>query len=99
MFRRMQEIRRRIMGSVGTGNHLEFEKLPLKKGEKLHRYKVRNHSLYYYIGEIHWRGGWRQYVFQAYPKIDMSRGCHKQIDKFIDKLMEEWKNGRKRKSN
>ena len=24
-------------------------------------------------------------------KIDMSRSCHKEIDKFIDGLMEEWK--------
>lgn len=79
------------MGSVGTGNHLEFEKLPLHKGEKLHRYSVRNHTLYETIGEIHWRGGWRQYVFQALPKIDMSRSCHKQIDEFINKLMEDWK--------
>jgi hypothetical protein len=79
------------MGSVGSSNHLEFRKFPLKKGQKLHQYLVYNHSLYEGIGIIHWRGGWRQYVFQAYPKIDMSRGCHKQIDEFIDKLMEEWK--------
>ena len=79
------------MGSVGTSNHLEFEKLLLRKGEKLHRYRVYNHTLYETIGEIHWRGGWMQYVFQALPKIDMSRGCHKQIDEFIDRLMDEWR--------
>ena len=79
------------MGSIGQSNHLEFEKLPLEKGLKLHKYRVTNHSLYETIGEIHWRGGWRQYVFQACPEIDMSRGCHKQIDDFIDKLMEKWK--------
>lgn len=75
------------MGSVGSSNHLEFVKLRLEKGKKLHKYKVVNHSLYQNIGIIHWRGGWRQYVFQAHPKIDMSRGCHKQIDGFIDELM------------
>lgn len=85
------------MGSIGTGNHLEFEKLPLRKDEKLHRYRVYNHTLYETIGEIHWRGGWRQFVFQALPKIDMSRGCHKQIDNYIDKLMEEWKNKQREK--
>jgi len=79
------------MGCIGTSNHLEFRKLPLKKGQKLHQYTVNNHSLYQEIGIIHWRGGWRQYVFQAYPKMDMSRSCHKQIDGFIDKLMEKWK--------
>ncbi len=107
------------MGSVGSSNHLTFDKLPLEKGRKLHKYKVRNHDLYETIGEIHWRGGWRQYVFQAiiyYPnaietingkkyihieniiKIDMSKGCHKQIDEFIDGLMEEWKESRKKKN-
>ena len=84
------------MGSVGTGNHLEFEKLSLKKKQKLHKYKVINHSLYYDIGIIHWRGGWRQYVFQALPNIDMTRSCHRQIDEFIDKLMKEWRAKKKK---
>ena len=55
------------MGSVGSGahNYLRFEKLPLEKGQKLHKYKVTNHSLFQDIGIIHWRGGWRQYVFTA----------------------------------
>ena len=44
---------------------------------------------------IHWRGGWRQYVFQAYPRIDMTRSCHKGIDKFIDHLMKKWKKFKK----
>ncbi len=83
------------MGSVGASNHLEFRKSPLEKGHKLHKYKVINHSLYEEIGIIHWRGGWRQYVFQAKPEIDMSRSCHKQIDTFIDKLMKEWKSKQK----
>ena len=110
------------MGSVGSGahNYLKFEKLPLEKGQKLHKYKVRNHSLFQDIGIIRWRGGWRQYVFtidqnefilsasvnqlglskeqekklknilERY-KVDMSKGCHKKIDEFIDKLMEEWR--------
>lgn len=55
------------MGSTGSGahNYLRFEKLPLEKGQKLHKYKVTNHSLFQDIGIIHWRGGWRQYVFTA----------------------------------
>jgi len=79
------------MGSVGSSNHLTFEKLPLEKGQKLHKYCVINHSLYQEIGIIHWRGGWKKYVFQALPKIDMDKGCHKQIDDFTDNLMEKWK--------
>lgn len=73
------------------GSHLKFRKCPVKKGKKLSKYKVINHALNQEIGIIHWRGGWYQYVFQALPEIDMSRSCHKVIDKFIDKLMKEWK--------
>lgn len=72
-------------------SHLTFRKQPLKKGSKLHTYKVTNNTHYYEIGEIHWRGGWRQYVFMAKPEIDMSRSCQKEIIKFIDGLMREWK--------
>lgn len=73
------------------GSHLRFRKLPLKKGQKLNQYRVYNKYFHDKIGIIHWRGGWRQYVFQALPEIDVSRSCHKEIDKFIDKLMKEWR--------
>ncbi len=79
------------------GSHLSFRKLPIEKGLKLNKYKVINHTLKQGIGVIHWRGGWHQYVFQALPEVDMSRSCHKEIDKFIDKLMKERKVGVKRK--
>ena len=72
--------------------HLDFEKQKIEKGKKMPLYKVVNVVLGEEIGVIHWRGGWRQYVFQAYPKIDMSRSCNKEINNFIDKLMEKWKN-------
>lgn len=72
-------------------SHLYFGKLPLEKGRKLCKYEVINTKFDYDIGEIHWRGGWRQYVFEAQPNIDMSRSCQKEIIKFIDKLMEDWK--------
>jgi hypothetical protein len=72
-------------------NHLRFEKLPLEKGRKMPQYKVINEVLCQTIGIIHWRGGWRQYVFRADADIDMSRSCHKEIDNFIDNLMEKRK--------
>lgn len=81
------------MGSstyFGEG-HLEFKKLPLEKSLKLHKYLMINTKLNQEIGIIHWRGGWRQYVSQTYPKVDISKSCHKEIIKFIDKLMKEWK--------
>ncbi len=61
------------------GSHLTFKKMPLRKGAKLHRYKIINHHFDYEIGEIHWRGGWHQYVSQTKPEIDVSRSCHKEI--------------------
>jgi len=76
------------------GSHISFRKLRLEKGSKLHKYKVRNSVRFQDIGVIHWRGGWRQYVFQALPEVDMSRSCHKEIDKFIDKLMKEWRDSK-----
>ncbi|KKK58902.1 hypothetical protein LCGC14_3039770 [marine sediment metagenome] len=100
------------------GSHLIFGIQPPEKGLKLRKYKVFNDKLGQDIGIIHWRGGWRQYVFQAithYPtaiekingkkyimvedilKIDMSRSCHKEIDKFIDSLMRKWKESQNKK--
>ena len=76
------------------GSHLTFKKMPLRKGAKLHRYKIINHHFDYEIGEIHWRGGWHQYVSQTKEGIDVSRSCHKEIVKFIDKLMREWKDAK-----
>ena len=83
------------MGSArkqGGSRHLRFEKLPIEKGKKLHKYNVINDQFNEEIGIIHWRGGWHQYVFQALPEIDMSRSCHKELDTFIDKIMKEWRN-------
>ncbi len=40
-----------------------------------------------------------QYVFQAKPNVDMSRGCHKQIDEFIDDLMKKWRESKKKKKS
>lgn len=81
----------------GGSKHLKFEKLPLEKGRKLHKYRVINDQFHEDIGIIHWRGGWIQYVFQAHPKIDMTRSCHKVIDAFIDELMKKWRQSKKTK--
>ena len=104
-------------------SHLDFIQLPLEKGRKMHTYEVMNTKFDYVIGKIHWRGGWRQYVFQAIfydeetsdyeikviddlkyipldaiTKIDMSRSCNNEINKFIDKLMKEWKDSLKKRN-
>ena len=82
-----------MMGSstYQGASHLIFRRQPLEKGVKLHKYMVMNSKFNSDIGFIHWRGGWRQYVFQAFPEIDMSRSCNKEVNNFIDKLMKEWK--------
>ena len=79
----------------GGTDHLRFDILPLEKEAKLNKYKVINITFNEEIGIIHWRGGWRQYVFQALPKVDVTRSCHKVIDDFIDTLMIEWKESKK----
>lgn len=71
-------------------SHLEFKKIPLGRGRKLPRYDVINKKTGEEIGFIHWHGGWRQYVFQAEPGVDMSRSCQKEVIKFIDEIMKKW---------
>lgn len=86
------------MGSAryqGGTTHLEYRKNRLKKGLKLHTYDVINEQFGQKIGVIRWRGGWRQYVFRADNEVDMSRGCHKEINKFIDNLMKKWRMSKK----
>lgn len=95
------EMRKYKMGSatyVG-GSHLKFRKCPLKKGKKMPRYKIINKTLRQEIGIIHWRGGWYQYVSQTKPEVDMSRSCNAEVNKFIDKLMKEWRDKRKKKAS
>jgi len=82
------------MGSArkeGGSKHLRFHKCFLEKGKKMYRYVVFNEQFDERIGDIRWRGGWRQYVFQALPEIDMSRSCMKELISFIDSLMKEWR--------
>lgn len=79
--------------------YLKFYALPLEEGKKMYRYKVMNTVLNQDIGRIHWRGGWRQYVFRAHPAVDMARSCHKEIDNFIDELMKRWKEKLKKKGH
>ena len=77
--------------------HLEFKKLPLEKGKKMPIYEMINTTFWKKIGIIHWRGGWRQYVSQTKPKIDMSKSCNIEVNNFIDELMQEWRESLKKK--
>ena len=73
-------------------SHLKFSEISTQG--KMIKYIVINKRYDEEIGIIHWRGGWRQYVFQASDGIDMSRSCQKEIIEFINKLMKEWKDAK-----
>jgi len=70
-------------------NHLRFDKRLREQGKKTDVYDIINIDFEEKIGIIHWRGGWRQYVSRTNPEVDMSRSCNKEVNDFIDKLMEE----------
>ena len=80
----------------GGSNHLRFKETAPERGNLLPRYIVYNDQFNEQIGIIHWRGGWRQYVWRALPNVDMSRSCNNEINKFIDKVMKKWRESKKK---
>jgi hypothetical protein len=56
-------------------------------------FDVWNKLTDYYLGQIKWDCGWRQYVFiqRIDVEIKMSSSCERQLADFKDKLMEERK--------
>ena len=83
---------------MGSSTYVGASHLAFKKRDRVYplftktdRYNVINTKLGQEIGVIHWRGGWRQYVFQAKPEIDMSRSCMKEVIEFIDQKMKKCK--------
>ena len=79
-----------MMGSstYQGASHLIFRRQPLEKGAKLHKYMVMNSKFNSDIGFIHWRGGWRQYVFDD-GHIILAEGCLYELFEFIKKLRED----------
>ena len=80
----------------GGSKHLSFEYVAPQQGRKMAQYNIYNDEFGEYIGIIHWRGGWRQYVYRMHPGVDVSRSCGKEIHEFIDKIMKEWREGLKK---
>jgi len=76
-------------------SHLDFKVQPKIKSRKTRIYSVINKRFCEKIGIIYWNGAWRQFVFEAQPCIAMSRSCMKEVISFIDKLMVQWRKGRK----
>lgn len=69
---------------------LQFEEVPNPKG-KTRRFKVNNTSGEP-LGWIHWRSGWRRYVYGTGPGVtEYDVSCLTEITAFIQKLMDERK--------
>lgn len=71
--------------------YLEFNELDVERKTKV--FEVRNKITDYYLGDIEWDCGWRQYVFtqRIDERIKMSWGCQIQCGEFIKKLMDDRK--------
>ena len=73
---------------------LRFEKL--KQEGKTKRYDMYSNHSGDFLGFIHWRSGWRCYVISYGNGIDMSLSCNKELNKFMEQLEEERKEGLKK---
>jgi hypothetical protein len=60
-----------------------------KETRKTKRFNVYSNHSNDFLGVIHWRSGWRCYVMSYEPNIDMSVGCNKELNEFMEKLEEE----------
>lgn len=74
--------------------YLYFEEMSLTKIRKTGIFSVKLKSNNEDLGLIAWNNGWRQYCFFPDDMTHYSAGCLKQVYNFIDKLMEERKNGK-----
>lgn len=63
-------------------------------GRKTKVVYVLSASLGIYLGEIRWKGGWRQYCFYPAPDTVFSVGCMKDIQDEIQRLMKEWRDSK-----
>jgi len=52
-----------------------------------------------YLGRIHWRCGWRCYVMSYNKDIDMSIGCHDELNDFMKHLEDIRKRDSSEKNN
>jgi len=53
------------------------------KTKKFNVYSTHSND---FLGKIHWRCGWRGYVMSYADDIDMSIGCHDELNDFMKKL-------------
>lgn len=70
---------------------LKFTEEIMDNSGKLYKRKTKVISVYSthshdYLGEIHWRNGWRCYVMSYASNVDMSLSCNKELNDFMEKL-------------
>lgn len=66
--------------------HCLFDEIPFKgKTQKWEVYSV--HYPQPLLGTIKWHGAWRKYVIMYEDGTIMDKGCHKEVDDFIDEQM------------
>lgn len=63
---------------------LKFEEL--QSDSVTRKFKVYSNHSDDFLGTIHWRSGWRCYVISYEPNIDMSVGCNKELNTFVEEL-------------
>ena len=76
--------------------YLEFKQVPYEGKTK--RFEVISKSHGYSLGRISWYGAWRQYIFSPAFKTVWNRDCLKDIQDFLQQLMDEWKHQKDREN-
>ena len=70
---------------------LEFKEVKPDKPRKTKIYAVFNRHDNHFLGHIHWKGAWRQYVFDD-EVLEVGKSCMEQFIEMFDKLEEDRKN-------
>lgn len=71
--------------------YLEFVQIPFEG--KTQRFEVISKTHGFMLGRISWYSSWRQYVFSPSYETIWNRDCLKDIQDFLQNLMDERKNG------
>jgi hypothetical protein len=69
--------------------YLEFKQVPYEGKTK--RFEVMSVKHGYSLGRISWYGAWRQYTFSPAFETVWNKDCLKDIENFLQQLMDERK--------
>ena len=74
---------------------IHFNEVP-NNSDKTTKWLCRNNKTEEILGTVQWYGPWRQYCFLPSPGYELvfSAGCLGDIEGFIARLMEKWRNDR-----